>query len=69
MDNLVVQALAMLPASGEVVFDVYKASLQAAMPDKAKDVFTHILKNDLLNKEVRYNSDGQITVYLSRKAA
>jgi len=67
MNELVSQALELLPKSGEVVFDAYKAQLQSAMPDKAKDVFTHILKNDLLGKVVRYDSNGKITVYLSRK--
>lgn len=69
MDNLVKDALEMLPKSGEVVFDVYKAQLQSAMPDKARDVFTHILKNDLLSKVVKYDNDGKIAVFLSRKGA
>lgn len=68
MDELVQQALGMLPASGTVVFDVYKAQLQTAMPDKAKDVFTHILKNNLLSKKVKYDENKNIVVLLSRKA-
>jgi hypothetical protein len=69
MDELVAKALSMLPASGEIVFDAYKASLQSEMPDNAKDVFTFILKNNLLGRQVRYDKDGNIQVYLSRKAA
>jgi len=69
MDNLVSQALEMLPKSGEVDFNVYKGQLQTAMPDKAKDVFTHILKNGLLSKVVKYDNNGNIAVYLSRKGA
>jgi len=67
MDDLVVQALEMLPKSGEVDFNVYKGQLQSAMPDKAKDVFTYVLKNSLLSKVVKYDNDGKIAVYLSRK--
>lgn len=67
MDELVAQALALLPSSGEVGFDAYKAQLNQAMPDKAKDVFTYVLKNNLLNKVVKYDSNSKIQVYLSRK--
>jgi len=67
MDNLVSQALEMLPKSGTVDFDAYKAQLQSAMPDKARDVFTYILKNNLLNKRVQVNADHKATVLLSRK--
>jgi hypothetical protein len=69
MDNLVSQALDLLPKSGEVDFNVYKGQLQSAMPDKARDVFTHILKNGLLSKVVKYDNEGKIAVYLSRKGA
>jgi len=67
MDDLVKQALELLPASGTVVFDAYKAQLQTAMPDNAKDVFTHILKNNLLSKKVKYDNNKNIVVLLSRK--
>lgn len=67
MDELVRQALMLLPVTGEVVFDVYKGNLTAQMPDHAKDVFTRILKGDMLNKRVAYDANKNIQVYLSRK--
>ena len=66
MNDLLAQALALLPASGEVEFDAYKAQLFTAMPDNAKDVFTYALKNDLLNKRVEI-SNHVAKVYLSKK--
>jgi len=68
MEKLVSDALELLPKSGEVEFNAYKAQIQTAMPDKAKDVFTYILKNGLIGKVAKYNPDGKISVYLSRKA-
>lgn len=69
MDELVKQALALLPLTGEVVFDVYKNSLNSKMPDNAKDVFTRILKMDMLNRRVAYDANHNIQVYLSRKVS
>jgi len=66
MNELVQQALDLLPAKGEVEFDEYKAQLFGAMPDKAKDVFTYALKNNLVNKRVEI-SDHVAKVYLSKK--
>jgi hypothetical protein len=69
MNELVAKALALLPTSGEILFDAYKAQLNSAMPDKAKDVFTHILKHDLVGKVVKYDTNKQVQVYLSRKVS
>ena len=67
MNELVAEALELLPKSGTVDFDVYKAQLNTAMPDKAKDVFMYILKNDLLVKKVKIGEDHKAAVLLSRK--
>lgn len=61
-------ALALLPATGEIEFDAYKAQLYIANPDGGKAVFTHILNAGKLNKRVKIE-DGVPVVYLSRKAA
>jgi hypothetical protein len=66
MDSLVAQALSLLPTSGDVVFDVYKAQINTAMPDKAKDVFTYILKNQLVKTRVAYDANKKIVVYLGK---
>lgn len=66
MNELVEQALALLPASGEVVFDTYKAQINNAMPNQAKDVFTHILKNQLVKTRVAYDANKKITVYVGK---
>jgi len=68
MDQLVQQALALLPASGDVLFDTYKGQINNAMPDKAKDVFTHILKNQLVKTRVAYDANKKIQVYVGKVA-
>jgi len=70
MDELVVQAIALLPAVGQSVeFEAYKANLYAAIPDNGRDVFAHLIKKDLVGKKLSRDKDGNIVVMLSRKAA
>jgi len=67
MQELLAQAIELLPKTGEVQFDAYKASLNTAMPDKSKDVFTYLLKHNMLNKRVVVGEDHKVNVFLSRK--
>ena len=68
VDTQVDSALALLPATGEMEFDTYKAQLQAANPDNAKAVFTRILTAKLCNRRLQI-VEGVPTVYLSRKVS
>ena len=45
-------ALSLLPETGEIEFDAYKALLQEQNPDGAKDVFSTILKKKMLEKRL-----------------
>jgi len=67
IDDQIEQALSLLPATGEVEFDQYKANLYAQNPDGGKAVFTAILKAKMLGRRLDM-STGQPIVYLSRKA-
>lgn len=63
------EAVALLPPAGEKVeFDTYKGQLYSANPNTGKDVFTYMLKNDLVKRELSKNADGKPIVLLSRKA-
>lgn len=69
MDELVVQALELLPPAGQTMeFDAYKAKLYAAIPDNGRDVFAHMIKRDLVGKKLSRKSDGSVAILLSRKA-
>lgn len=61
------EALALLPETGEIEFDAYKALLQAQNPDGAKEVFTQILKKQMLARRL-ITRPLPATVMLSRKA-
>lgn len=62
-------ALDLLPPAGEKVeFDTYKGQLYGANPDGGKEAFTHILKNNLVNRELSRNEEGKPIVLLSRKS-
>ena len=62
-------AIELLPPGGkQVVFDDYKAQLYAANPDGGKAVFTHMIKNDLLGKELVRDASGNIALVVSRLA-
>jgi hypothetical protein len=68
MDELVAQAIALLPVSGKVEFNVYKAQLYAALPDYGRDVFASMIKRSLVQKELGRDGSGNVVVLLSRKA-
>lgn len=62
-------ALELLPATGQKVeFDTFKGQLYGADPDGGKDAFTHIIKNNLVKRDLERNADGKLVVMLSRKA-
>ncbi len=67
IDSQVQAALELLPVSGEVEFDAYKAQLYAANPDGGKAAFQMMLKNQMVNKRLDL-STRPVTVHLSRKA-
>jgi len=62
------EALELLPPTGEVEFEAYKAQLYTANPDGGKAVFTHLLLTGKLQKRLQV-AGGAVTVFLSRKAA
>lgn len=66
-DDQVQDALALMPATGELEADAYKALLYTANPDGGKAVLTKILTNKLVNRRLEIK-DGAAKVYLSRKA-
>jgi len=69
MQDMTGSAIELLPKVGEwVEFDAYKSNLYAANPAKGKDVFAHIIKNDLVLKKLDTNTNGQVVVFLSRKS-
>lgn len=62
-------ALELLPPVGQVVeFDTFKGQLYATDPDGGKDAFTHIIKNNLVKRDLVRNAEGAMVVQLSRKA-
>ncbi len=68
-DSMTKSAVDMLPKAGEwVEFDKYKADLYGANPEKGRDVFAHIIKNDLVVKKLDTNTNGKVVVFLSRKS-
>lgn len=69
MQEMISSAVELLPKKGEwVEFDTYKDNLYGKNPAKGKDVFAHIIKNDLVLKKLDTNTNGQVVVFLSRKA-
>lgn len=69
LDQMVTEAVAMLPASGQSVeFDTYKANLYAANPNNGRDVFSHLIRQGVVNKKLSRNSNGEMVVLLSRKS-
>lgn len=68
LQDMTKSAVDMLPKTGEwVEFDKYKADLYQANPSKGRDVFAHLIKNDLVLKKLDTNTNGQVVVFLSRK--
>lgn len=68
LQDMTRSAVDMLPKAGEwVEFDKYKADLYQANPAKGRDVFAHLIKNDLVLKKLDTNTSGQVVVFLSRK--
>jgi len=66
-NDMVAAALELLPKAGEwMEFDDYKANLYNANPSKGRDVFAHIIKNDLALKKLDTNTEGRVVVMLSR---
>jgi hypothetical protein len=69
METMTDSAVDLLPKVGEwVEFDKYKESLYNANPQKGRDVFAHMIKNDLVLKKLDTNANGQVVVFLSRKS-
>lgn len=67
LDTMAKQALDMLPADGsKVTFDAYKSQLYAANEANGKDVFTHLLKKELVGRELGRDSNGKVVVHLFR---
>lgn len=69
MESMTSSAVELLPKVGEwVEFDAYKANLYSANPEKGRDVFAHMIKNDLVLKKLDTNTNGQVVVFLARKS-
>jgi len=69
METMTDSAVELLPKAGEwMEFDKFKSTLYSANPEKGRDVFAHIIKNDIVLKKLDTNADGQVVVFLSRKA-
>jgi hypothetical protein len=66
MDELVSQAIELLPVTGTVEFNAYKATLYEALPDYGRDVFASMIKRGLVKKELGRDSSGAVVVLLSR---
>jgi len=67
MQQMVESAVQLLPAKGTwMEFDEYKAKLYSANPSNGRDVFAHIIKNDLVLKKLDVNTAGSVVVLLSR---
>lgn len=66
-DAQIQAAMDLLPETGEVEFDAYKAQLYAQNTDRGKEVFTQLLKAKLVTQRLQF-VDGKPTVFLSRKA-
>jgi hypothetical protein len=67
IDVQIDQALSLLPATGEIEFDQYKANLYAQNPDGGKAVFTAIIKGKMANRRLDM-STGKPVVFLARKS-
>lgn len=68
LQSMVNEAVEMLPPAGEKVeFNAYKAQLYAANPDNGRDVFAHMIKREVVKKELGRNEENAIVVLLSRK--
>jgi hypothetical protein len=63
------QAVELLPSADKpMIFDDYKAQLYSVNPDGGKAVFTHMIKNDLLRKELARDSSGNVILVVSKLA-
>jgi len=68
MDEMVGKAIELLPKSGTVEFNAYKAQLYAALPDNGRDVLAHMIKRGMIENQLGRDSSGKVVVLLSRKA-
>lgn len=69
LDEMVRGSLDLLPPAGQKVdFDEYKSQLYAAYPDNGRDVFAHLIKREIVNKNLERNAEGKLVVMISRKA-
>jgi len=69
LDQMVDDAVALLPPTGQTIeFDAYKATLYAANPNNGRDLFSHMIRQNVISKKLSKNSSGQMVVLLSRKA-
>jgi len=67
LDTMAKEALDLLPPNGsKVEFNAYKAQLYAANESNGKDVFTHLLKKELIGRELGRDKDGKVIVNLFR---
>jgi len=68
LDDLVKYAIDLLPPTGQIEFNAYKAKLYAAQPDNGQEAFRRMLTADLVNKSLEQDAAGKPVVMLSRKA-
>ena len=69
LDQMVDEALDLLPPVGQTVdFDAYKEQLRTAYPDASRDIFAHMLRQNLVGKKLVRGEDGKPRVQLSRLA-
>jgi len=68
LDDLVKRAIELLPATGAIEFNAYKAKLYAAHPEGGQDAFRRMLTADLVNKSLEQDATGKPVVMLSKKA-
>jgi len=67
LEQLVSYAIDLLPSTGTIEFNAYKAKLYAAQPDGGRDAFAHMIRANLINKSLERDAGGKPKVMLSRK--
>jgi len=66
LNDIVVDALTLLPIEGEIEFNAYKAQLYVEYPEQGRDAFQHLLKKNMVKSRLD-TSTRPVTVYLSRR--
>ena len=52
MQELQDMAVALLPTTGGMEFEAYKAKVYAELPDNGRDILSHLLRNGVVGKRV-----------------